>query len=248
MNNNQTNEELVNVEEKSSKKNKKKMNPKKVKLIKIIGGCVGFVLLIAFIIFVARPTKYVSCVTFLGNDISVYYKNGELVLPSGDEIKRVGYSFEGWYTTDKFVEEYDPETFSGKRLYAKYERIVYTIEYEGDFSFGDETMTPNGIQVWNPETFFVKYNDKIVSDEAATAAWKTLVGSETDRVATLFIANPTSGNLRFDGWEVYLNTDEDRANRLTTLKVDPEGYCRLSKDIIIDYDDVDGIVLVPIWL
>lgn len=241
-------DEILSTEEQSNHK-AKKLEPNKVKMIKIIGGIIGFVALLGFIIFVASPTKYVSCITFLGKDITVYYDdNGNLELPQEDEINRVGYEFKGWYTTKSFVEKFDPETFSGKKLYAKYERIVYTIEYlDNNYSFADESFATNGVQIWNPDTFFVKYNDKIVSDEAATSAWGQLVGTETDRVNIIYIANPINDGEIFGGWEVYLNTDTDLERVITTITPGDKDYCSLPKDLIIDQKDASGILLKPIW-
>ena len=226
---------------------KKQMDPKSVKKIKLYGALAVFALLIVIIIFNFRPARYVSCITFLGNDIKVNYVNGELDLPEESEINRLGYTFEGWYTTDAFTEEYNPDTFTGKKLYAKYERIVYTIEYYdlSSSDFEDERTAANGVLIWNPDTFFIKYAENIKSDEAATDAWGKNVGTETDRVSKLYIQNPDDND--FIGWEVYKASDIEFTNRLATLTPNEDGYSTLDKDIILDVEGETGIILKPIY-
>ena len=226
---------------------KKQLDPKTVKNIKLYGALAVFVILVVIIIFNFRPAKYVSCITFLGNDIKINYVDGKLDLPSDEEIKRLGYTFEGWYTTDAFTEEYNPDTFTGKKLYAKYERIVYSIEYYDLSSndFEDERTASNGVLIWNPDSFFIKYAENIKSDKAATDAWGKNVGTETDRVSKLYIQNPDDSD--FVGWEVYKASDTEFSTILATLTPTDDGYCTLDKDIIIDYENETGIILKPIY-
>lgn len=223
---------------------------KKTKMVKLIGGIGGFVILIVIMILAFKPAKYVSCITFLGNDITAYYDNeGNLKLPKESEVERPGYEFVGWYTTKKFVNEYDPDSFTGKKLYAKYERLVYNIIYEGCNQIDDREFENNNVTIWQPDNFFLKYNDKITSDEASTAAWGTLVGSETDRVNVLYILNPESNSSEeFVRWDVYLESDEEMTNRI--MSITPEAgknYSKLEKDFILEYDNATGIILKAIW-
>lgn len=223
---------------------------KKSKMFKLIGGIGGFVILIVIIILAFRPAKYVSCITFLGNDITAYYDNdGNLKLPSDDEVKRPGYRFMGWYTTKKFVTEYDADTFTGKKLYAKYERLVYNIVYEDCNQTDDQITATNGVLIWQPSSFFLKYNDRIISDEDATNAWGLLIGSETDRVNVIYILNPESSTGEvFVRWEVYLESDEEMTNVITTISPDGnKNYSTFQKDFILEYEGATGIILKAIW-
>lgn len=223
---------------------------KKTKMFKLIGGIGGFVILIVIMILAFKPAKYVSCITFLGNDITAYYDNdGNLKLPSDSEVERPGYEFKGWFTTKKFVNEYNPDSFTGKKLYAKYERLVYDITYEDCIQSSDTKLEDNNVTIWQPDYFFLKYNDKIISDEAATTAWGKLVGSETDRVNVLYILNPESNSgEEFVRWEVYLDSDTEMKDCIMTLTPDNgKDYVKLEKDFILEYKDATGIILKAMW-
>ncbi len=221
---------------------------KKAKTLKLIGGIGGFVILVIIIALAFRPAKYVSCITFLGNDITAYYDNdGNLKLPADSEVERPGYSFMGWYTTKKFVTEYDPDSFTGRKLYAKYERLVYNIIYEDCNISDSKKEADNGVLIWQPDTFFLKYNSNIISDAAATTAWGTLIGSESDRVNVLYILSPESSGEEFVRWDVYLESDVDMERVITTLTPNDKGYSSLQKDFILDYPDATGLILRAIW-
>ena len=154
----------------------------------------------------------------------------------------------GWYTTKGFVTEYDPETFTGRKLYAKYERLVYNITYEDCTQSEEQRLENNGVLIWQPSSFFVKYNSNIQSDDAATTAWGTLIGSESDRVNVFYILNPERSGEEFVRWDVYLESDKERENVILTIEKDPKkDYTSLSKDFIIDYKDASGIVLKAVW-
>ena len=244
----------MNNEIKPEIQNKKPLDPKKVKRIKLIGAAAVFLFLVVIIVVAIRPAKYVTCITYLGNEIRIQKVEGEYELPdeTHEQVKRVGCTFKGWYTDKSFEEvyKYDPDTFTGNKLYAKYERIVYTITYHESANI-TPSNTPgskiaSSVYVWNPTSFFKKYDSDLGKDEAAVNAWGKVVETETDRVSVLYIDTPEN----IIAWEVYLASDVDFENALTVIEASYiEGYnvAKLSKEIIVGYANESGIVLKPIF-
>ena len=140
----------MNNEIKPEVQKNKQLDPKTAKTIKLIGAGVVALFLLIIIIFSVKPAKYVTCITYLGGEIRIQKVDGEYELPDAnhEDVKRVGCNFLGWYTDKSFEEQYkyNPDTFTGNKLYAKYERIVYTITYHSDAEIeGSNDATSNTV-------------------------------------------------------------------------------------------------------
>ena len=244
----------MNNEIKPDIQNKKQLDPKTVKRIKLIGAGLVFLFLVVIIAVAIRPAKYVTCITYLGNEIRIQKVEGELELPDAThkDVKRIGCKFLGWYTDKSFEEsfKYDPDTFTGKKLYAKYERIVYTITYHEDADITPSNEPTNkmsqSVYIWNPTSFFKKYDEDLGKDEAASNAWGEVVGTETDRVAVVYIDTPEE----IIAWEVYLASDTEYSDSIAVIEAtNINGYnvAKLSKEIVVGHETETGIVLKPIF-
>ncbi len=244
----------MNNEIKPEIQNKKQLDPKKVKMFKLIGAASVFLFLLIIIVIAIRPAKYVTCISYLGNEIRIQKTDGGLELPdeNHEQVKRIGCKFLGWYTDKSFEEsfKYDPDTFTGKKLYAKYERIVYTITYHEDANITPSnkptSKMSSSVYIWNPTSFFKKYDEDLGKDEAAANAWGEVVGTETDRVAVIYIDTPEN----IIAWEIYLASDVDCESMISVIEAtNINGYnvAKLSKEIIVQHTNETGIILKPVF-
>ena len=212
--------------------NEKKDNSK---LIKLIAAGVGFLAILAIIIFVAKTPVKVSFtapgVTGFSMDPVIVDKDGKIEEPSTKKLERQYYTFLGWFDNKEGkgnAIDFSKETFEKSvTLFAIWEPTEYTITYDLD---GGEL--PEGET--NPESYNVIHEpnqkDKDMNDSVWHLTATELASKMQDQ--RLVLTEPVKEGAIFAGWEItYTDKDGNTVVKnetfLKTARLEPVGNLQI---------------------
>ncbi len=204
---------------------------KNSKIIKLVVSAVAFVILLVFIIFIAKAPIKVSFsapgVTGFSMDPVVVDKDGKIEKPSEKTLTRQYYTFLGWFdNVDGKGEKINFETATFEKsitLYAIWEPTEYTITYDLAGGVLEEGDT-------NPTTYNVIHEPNQKDKDLNDSDWHltpTELESKTQN-PKIVLKEPVKEGATFAGWEITYtdqagNTVVKNETFLNTARVNPVG-------------------------